>query len=256
MVAARDRFRGRSALVTGAGGDIGSAVAARLAAEGAKVTLVDRDRDALDGVAAAITRGGGDVRPYPADVAVEDEVAQAVAAAVTFGGGLDCVFNNAGVTGPVAPVTELDLAAVARVLQVNVLGALAVAKHTLPHLKAGGVLVQTGSTASVAGAPHLAPYVMSKHALLGLTRAAAKEVAGRGVRVCAISPGPVQGRMMAGIDGGRERAGTEPPPNPLALDGGRYARVGEVVDAVLFLLSDDASFVSGSALVVDGGRLA
>lgn len=258
MTESGQRFRGKSALVTGAGGDIGSAVASRLAEGGARVTLVDRDREALEAVASQIRQNDGtaQIAVQVADVADERSVAQAVAAAVSFGGGLDCVFNNVGITGPVTPITELDLGDAARVLQVNVLGAVAVLKHTIPHLERGGVIVQTGSTASSVGAPHLAAYVMSKHAVLGLTKSVAKEVASRGIRVCAVSPGPVAGRMMASINADREAAGTEAAPDPLALDDGRYATVGEIANAVLFLLSDDASFVSGSELIVDGGRLA
>lgn len=252
------RFRGKSALVTGAGGDIGSAVASRLAREGAYVTLVDRDSKALDAVASEIVRNDGkaQINVHVADVADEGSVAQAIAAAVSSGGRLDCIFNNAGITGPVTPITELDLDEVARVLQVNLLGAAAVLKHAIPHLERGGVIVQTCSTASLTGAPHMAAYVMSKHALLGLTKSVAKEVATRGIRVCSVSPGPVAGRMMTSINADREDAGTLAPPNTLALDDGRYASIGEIASAVMFLLSDEASFVSGSTLIVDGGRLA
>ena len=245
------RFAGRSALVTGAAGEIGSAVAMALSREGATPTLLDQDAAALDRVA---RETGG--LAVPTDVTVEEQVAEAVTRAVDHGGELHLVFNNAGVEGPVGPIEELDLPALERVLRVNVVGAAAVLKHTLPHLGPGGVVVQTGSTASLGGAEHMAPYIASKHALLGLTRTAAKEAAARGIRVSAVLPGPVEGRMMERIDSGRDTSGAASPGVPAVLDGGRRARVDEVVAAVLFLMSDEASFVTGHGLVVDGGRLA
>lgn len=245
------RFAGRSALVTGAAGEIGAAVAAALAREGATLTLLDHDVPGLERVAA--TTGGIAV---PTDVTVEEQVAAAVARAVEHGGGLHLVFNNAGVEGPVGALEDLDLAAMERVLRINVVGPAAVLKHALPHLGPGGAVVQTGSTASLRGAEHMAPYIASKHALLGLTRTAAKEVAARGIRVSAVLPGPVEGWMMERIEGGRDASGTARPGAAAVLDGGRRARVDEVVAAVLFLLGDEASFVTGHGLVVDGGRMA
>lgn len=248
-----NRFEGRSALVTGAAGEIGAAVAQRLVAEGALVTLVDRDAGALASLCDSL---GSRALAVPADVTVEVEVERALAAAADFGGGLHLVFNNAGIEGPVGPIQDLDLAALERVLRVNVVGAAAVLKHSLRVLGSGGVVVQTGSTASLAGAPHLGPYVASKHALLGLTKVASREVAGRGVRVTAICPGPVAGPMMNRINGGRDDAGTPAKPDPAVLDGGRYATAAEIAATVTFLLSDEAGFVTGTGVLVDGGRLA
>jgi len=250
---ARQRFAGRSALVTGAAGEIGSAVARALVEEGATVTLVDRDKAAVATVAAEL---GSRAHAVAADVTVESDVEHAVTEAYEFGNGLQCVFNNAGIEGPVGPIEDLDLARLEQVLAVNVLGAAAVLKHSLRRLGSGGVIVQTGSTASLAGAPHMGPYVASKHALLGLTKVASREASARGVRVAAVCPGPVAGRMMERINSGRSESNTATAASATTVDGGRYASVGEIVSAVLFLLSEDAGFVSGSALVVDGGRLA
>ncbi|MFR9800853.1 SDR family NAD(P)-dependent oxidoreductase [Pseudonocardia sp. RS010] len=251
-----DRFPDRSALVTGASGDIGSAVARGLVAEGARVTLVDRDAAAVTALAAEL---GAAARGVEADVTVEADVERAFAAAVEFGRGLHLVFNNAGIEGPVGPLHELDLDRLAAVLQVNVVGAAAVLKHTLPHLGPGGVVVQTASTAGLSGAPLMGPYVASKHALLGLTTVASREVAPRAVRVTAVCPGPVAGHMMSRIDGGRSDLGAPSGagrlPTGTILDGGRYATVEEVAGSVSFLLGPDAGFVTGSALVADGGRL-
>lgn len=251
------RFARQSALITGAAGDIGSAVARALIAEGALVTLVDRDATAVSALASEL---GEAARAEPADVTVEADVERVVAAAHRFGGGLRLVFNNAGVEGAVAPLSELDLDAFAAVLKVNVLGAAAVLKHTLPLLGAGAVVVQSASVAGLSGAPFVGPYVASKHALLGLTKVASREVSMRGVRVVAICPGPVEGRMMTSIDGGRTATGTAAGAGRVGttttLDGGRYATIDEVVGAVLFLFSAEAGFISGSGLVMDGGRLA
>jgi NAD(P)-dependent dehydrogenase (short-subunit alcohol dehydrogenase family) len=250
---ARQRFAGRSVLVTGAAGEIGSTVARGLVEEGAKVTLVDRDSEALTALAAEL---GARAHPVTTDITVESEVVRAVDEAANFGDGLHGVFNNAGIEGPVGPITDLDLGRLEQVLKVNVWGAAAVLKHCLRHLGPGGVVVQTGSTASLAGAPHMGPYVASKHALLGLTKVASREVAARGVRVVALCPGPVVGRMMDRINDGRSAANTATSANATTLDEGRYASVEEVASAALFLLSDEAGFVTGTHLVVDGGRLA
>lgn len=246
-------FAGAGALVTGAAGEIGAGVARGLVERGARVSLLDRDRDALAQLADTL---GEQALAVPVDVSHESQVAEAVQTAEEHGRGLSVVFNNAGIEGPVGPIESLDLQELEAVFRVNVIGAAAVLKHALPRMGPGGVALQAGSTASVAGAPHLTPYVASKHALLGLTRSASREVACRGVRVSAILPGPVSGRMMERISGGREDAETAGTSNPTALDGGRYATVEEVVAAVLFLLGPDAGFVAGTGLLLDGGRLA
>jgi NAD(P)-dependent dehydrogenase (short-subunit alcohol dehydrogenase family) len=246
-------FDGRGALVTGAAGDLGRAIVRALVDRGARVAMLDVDAEALHALEREL---GTSVKPIPCDVAEEAQVADAVAAATAFADGLDLVVSNAGIEGPVGPLEELDLTAFERVLRINVLGPAAVLKHVLPGLSRGACVVHTGSTASVAGAPHVAPYVASKHALLGLTRAASREVAARGIRVCAVLPGPIEGRMMERLDDRRATSGAVTSAASTVLDGGRYAKVEEVVAAVLFLLGPDAGFVAGTGLLVDGGRLA
>jgi NAD(P)-dependent dehydrogenase (short-subunit alcohol dehydrogenase family) len=233
-------FAGRTAVVTGAAGEIGGAVVARLAAEGARVLAVDR----------TAVPAGPSIRPHVADVTDPAAVAGYAAAAAALGDGVvDLFVNNAGTEGRVARLEDLSVEDFDRVQAVNVRGVFLGLKHVLPLMPRGGAVVDTGSLASLRGSPGVGAYVASKHAVLGLTRTAALEQAERGVRVCAVCPGPVEGRMMASLDAGRGRSG---PP----ADGARYATVDEVVGAICFLLGPDAGFVTGTALTVDGGRTA
>lgn len=219
------------------------------------MTLLDIDARRLEEVADALGTGTREVHARAVDMTDEDAVAAALSeAAARSGGRLDCFFNNAGIEGPVRPLTEIDLSDLTWVLQVNVVGVFLGLKHALPLMREGGVIVNAGSTASLRGAPNVAPYVASKHAVLGLTRSAALEAAERGVRVCAICPGPLEGRMMRELDTGRGRLGQSRPP-AVGLTT-RYGQVGEAAAAVAFLLSDEASFVNGTGFIVDGGRLA
>jgi 3alpha(or 20beta)-hydroxysteroid dehydrogenase len=248
-------FTGQSIVVTGAAGDIGSAVVRKLAAQGAAVTAVDLAEERLRESVAAVNAAGGNVLAVPADVTDEPQVEAFLDEAVRHGGGLDGFFNNAGIAGPVLPLREIDVADLETVLRVNVIGVFLGIKHALPRLRRGGVIVNAGSTAALRGAPAVSPYVASKHAVLGLTKTAAIEAAADGIRVCAICPGPVQGRLMSGMNEGRSELGLTGG-GGAGLDGGRYADPEEIADAVAFLLSAEAGFVSGSAFVVDGGRLA
>lgn len=244
-------FDGRVALVTGAAGEIGSATAALLASRGARVVAADLAGADWSRLRAAVP--GAQV--VHADMTDEASVAAMVAAALADGGRIDAFFNNAGVEGPIAPIADYPADDFRRVMAVNVEGVFLGLKHVMPAMLAAGAgaIVNTSSVAGLGGAPGMAGYVASKHAVLGLTRVAALEGAARGVRVNSVHPGPISGRMMGSIDAG---AGSEEARRATAIPQQRYGRPEEVAAVVAFLLSDAAAYVNGAAYAVDGALTA
>jgi NAD(P)-dependent dehydrogenase (short-subunit alcohol dehydrogenase family) len=254
-------FSGRVAVVTGAAGDIGRATAAAFATAGASVVLVDRARELLAEARAAIAGGtGGDVVAVEADVSDVAGVQRYVATATDRFGRIDVLFNNAGIEGPSVPLAECPEELFDEVMAVNVRGIFLGLRHVLPvMLDAGrGAIVNTASISSFIAYPGRGPYSASKHAILGLTKAAAAEVAGRGVRVNAICPGPIDTRMSRTITAARD------PKDPIGsfervaarTPEGRYGTPEEVASVVCFLASGAASYVNGAAWLVDGAFLA
>lgn len=238
---------GKTAIITGAAGAIGSATAALMLERGAKLALVDVE-DAKFGDLA--DRDG--VTLITADVTDERSVENYVRKAREALGRIDIFFNNAGIEGPVKAIPEYPLDAFRKVFAVNVDGVFLGLRHVLPIMIAQGAgsVINSSSVAGLSGAPGMAGYNASKHAVLGLTRVAALEVAAKGVRVNCINPGPIHSRMMDSLDGA---GGTSEDKREQQVPEGRYGRPEEVARLVAFLASDDSMYINGAFHSIDGG---
>ncbi|MDE2581889.1 MAG: glucose 1-dehydrogenase [Rhodospirillales bacterium] len=253
-------FTGKVALVTGAGNGIGRAASLGFAKRGAKLVVVDRDAAAGEATAGIVRQQGGEALFVAADVTQSADVQAYVKAALDTFGAIDCFHNNAGIEGAVTPTAEYDEAMFDAVMGVNVKGVFLGLRHVLPVMlkQQRGAIVNTASVAGLVGTPGMPAYVASKHAVLGLTKVAAGEVARAGVRVNAVCPGPIDTRMIHALEGMMS------PSDPAAagqryqnsIPIGRYGTAEEVANVVLFLCSDLAGNVTGAQYVVDGGRTA
>jgi NAD(P)-dependent dehydrogenase (short-subunit alcohol dehydrogenase family) len=254
------RLDGKVAVVTGAAGVIGRATIQRLAERGARIVAVDRKPEELK---AAISQlpASAEARAVTADVSDEDEVADYVRSAVDAFGTIDVFYNNAGIEGEVKPITQYSLETFRRVLDVNVVGVFLGMKHVLPVMlkQNRGSIINTASIAGLIGSPQIAVYSASKHAVIGLTRSAAWECTGTGVRVNCVCPGMIDSRMLSAIIDGRNAGSNAPTLHDRIVEripARRLGQAAEVASIVAFLASDEASYVSGSAYTVDGGRTA
>jgi NAD(P)-dependent dehydrogenase (short-subunit alcohol dehydrogenase family) len=247
-------FEGRAALVTGGGKGIGQATALGFARAGAAVTVIDQDDVAGKRTAADIEAAGGQALFIAADVTDASQVEAAVAAAVDRWGRLDFAHNNAGITGAGAFTADYSEQEWDRVLAINLKSVFLCMKYELPHLiRQGGAIVNTSSGAGLVGFAGLPAYVASKHGVIGLTKAAALEYAAAGVRINAICPGSTRTPMLEGF------MGDDPKMEKMMAAGSplrRLATPEEIAAAVVWLCSDEASFVLGVAFPVDGGAVA
>jgi NAD(P)-dependent dehydrogenase (short-subunit alcohol dehydrogenase family) len=248
-----NRLTNKVALITGGESGIGLETARLFVAEGAKVHLVGIDAARLQ---AAADELGADAAATLADVTDAAQVRAAVADAVARFGRLEIVFSNAGISGAIGTsIPDYPEDVFAQVLKVHVLGAFHVLKHTLPVMNDGGSIVITSSVVGLIGAAGACGYVTAKHAQVGLMRTAAKEAAPRRIRVNTIHPGPTDTPFQHAI----ETAATGAPEEQAAeifeqmIPLRRHASPSEIARSVLYLASDDSSFVTGATLAVDGG---
>lgn len=253
------KFDGKVIIITGAAGGIGKATAKKLSEQGAKLALVDLNIEAVNQVILELGLDDSRTLALQANVAKEEDVKAYVNATIEKFGRIDGFFNNAGIEGITAPVEDYPTETFELVLNVNVKGAFLGLKYIVPVMKKQGFgsIVNTASGAGLIGSPGFVGYNSSKHALIGMTKVVALEAAPFGVRVNAVAPGVINTRMMRQIEKNTVPEDAEGAQQSFsaAVPMGRYGEAEEVANVAVFLLSDDASYVSQSIYTVDGGQI-
>ena len=247
---------GKSVVVCGGATGIGRACAVAFAREGSRVAILDWNPGALAEAERELLEIGGDVLTIQADVSDGQSVDAAHAAVIDAFGGIDVGFNNAGIISPAKAVEDTSDEDWNRVIAVNLTGVFLCVRAQVRHMRprGQGVIINTASAAALVGAPGTTPYTASKHAILGITRTVALELATTGVRVNAVAPGTVETPLNSVLFDNED-----PFADALVRKGqpiGRNARPEEIADAVLWLAGSRSTFVTGSTLVIDGGYTA
>ena len=249
-----ERFAGRGILVTGAGSGIGRAAAQLFANEGGRVVVVDQDENEAQATVTSIRQAGGEALAIGADVSREADCRGMVERALAAYGRLHVAFNNAGIGASGFAVADEEEVTWSRVIDVNLKGIFLAMKYEIPAMVSagGGAIVNTASVAGLVGERGIGAYAASKHGVVGLTRTAALDYIGRGVRINAVCPGATRTQILANWFQDPKVESFILSRHPI----GRIAEPEEIARAVLFLASDDASFIVGQALAVDGGLTA
>ena len=245
-------FEGKVALVTGGGSGIGRATALAFARDGARVVIGNRNVQRGEETVSMIRAAGGTASFRRTDILVAADIEALVKHAVSEYGGLDLAFNNAGIEGEPRPLAEQTEANYDAVMDINVKGVWLSMKYEIPRMldQGGGAIVNCASVAGVIGFPGIGIYSASKHAVIGLTKAAALEYSVQGIRVNAVNPAVIDTEMVDRLaDGMNMKKDDLTTFHPI----GRLGRVEEVAEAVLWLCSDKASFVTGHSMMVAGG---
>ena len=247
-----------AALVSGGGGAIGGAIAIALAADGRPVVIADLDLNAAEATARRVVDVGGEATALELDVVREEDWRAALEQGQARHGAVGVLVNAAAVTGPIGRLTECDPEAYDRVMAINARGTFLGIRTAAPQMSSGGRIVNLSSTAGLVGVVGMGPYAASKHAVIGLTKTAAAELAPRGVTVNAVCPGPTEGPMVESIERGHGAEDTERIRSAFrrAIPLRRYAEAEEVAAVVAFLASTAAGSVTGAAYSVDGGMTA
>ena len=248
----RKLLDGKVAIVTGASRSIGAASARAFAEAGALVVLAARTAPAISAIADEINRGGGKAIAVPTDVTDPQSVARLIEETVKTFGRLDVAFNNAGAGQMPKPLAEISFEDFEAGLKSNLYGAFLGMKYEIPAMLAGGggAIVNMTSTAGLQGAPGMGPYAAGKHGVVALTKIAALDYGKRNIRVNAIAPGPIVNEQMSRLPEERLKEIAR------FIPMGRTGQSDEVARAAVWLCSDEASFITGAVLSVDGGRLA